>query len=302
MSDLVLSETESLPVVALLDTWLDDIEARDDTREAYARSVDRFITWMTERGEPVSPALIRDWRDSLAGSPATINLYLSSLRSFFAWAVKAGYISSNPAADVQGRKRKGTTIRHKRDELTAKEIQEVMSTCDDSLIGVRDRAMMSLMAYAGVRAVETHRADVADLDTRQGRRILWVQGKGHDDKDDFVVIQPIAEADLQHWLAMHPRPDGSLFVSLSNRTFGQRLSRAAIREIVKRHYKQAGILGLDKTTHSLRHSAISAAIRGGATPTQAKAMARHANINTTLIYYHERGRLTEPAEDLISYD
>lgn len=302
MSDLILSETASLPVTLLLDTWLDEIEAKDDTREAYARAVDRFITWMSERGESVSPALIRDWRDSLEGAPATINLHLSSLRSFFAWAVKSGYISSNPASDVQGRKRRGTTTRHKRDELTAEEIQQVMSTCDGSMIGIRDRAMMSLMAYAGVRAVEIHRADVSDLDTRQGRRILWVQGKGHDDKDDFVVIQPIAEADLQHWLAVHPRPDRALFVSLSNRTFGDRLSRASIREIIKGHYKQAGVLDPDKTTHSLRHSAISAAIRGGATPTQAQAMARHANINTTLIYYHERGRLTEPAEDLISYD
>ena len=90
-------------------------------------------------------------------------------------------------------------------------------------------------------------------------------------------------------------------MSLSRRNYGERLSSPAIRALVKERFQQAGINGARKTTHSLRHSAISTAIRNGATPTQAQAMARHANVNTTMVYYHELERTTRPAEDLIIY-
>jgi integrase len=56
-----------------------------------------------------------------------------------------------------------------------------------------------------------------------------------------------------------------------------------------------------KTTHSLRHSAITSAIRNGATPLQVQSMARHKSFDTTMNYYHEVGRTANPAEDLINY-
>jgi integrase len=302
VNDLIpIDPSLSLPAGVLFTRWLDEIDAKDDTRDAYNKALGEFVAWLQDRGD-LSPALVREWRNGLDGAPATVNLKLSAVRSFFAWAVESGYILKSPASEVRGRTRKGTTTRHKRDELTAEEIKAVMSTCDDSQAGARDRAIIGLMAYTGMRAVEAHRADVADLETKQGRRILWVWGKNRDSKDDFVVIPQQAEGILQAWLAEHPRPSGALFVSLSNRSMGERLSRVAIRNIVKRHFKLAGIHDPKKTTHSLRHSAISAAIRGGALPTQVQSMARHASIDTTMIYYHEQTRLSDPAEDLISYD
>lgn len=62
------------------------------------------------------------------------------------------------------------------------------------------------------------------------------------------------------------------------------------------------MVGNAKTTHSLRHSAITNAIRRGASPMQVQAMARHASFDTTLGYYHEVSRLDDPAEDLIHYE
>ena len=93
----------------------------------------------------------------------------------------------------------------------------------------------------------------------------------------------------------------ALFLSLSNRSRGARLSTRAIRELVKERYKKAGIFSENKTTHSLRHSAITSAIRGGATLLQVQAMARHASSDTTLGYIHEVNRMENPAEDLIRY-
>lgn len=305
MVDHVATLATTTDAATLLNDWLATLDVADDTRAAYRRAVQAFMEWVEqERPGPVTPAVIRNWRDNLARAPGTINLYLSAMRSFFDWAVEAGHVVFNPAQGVKGATRRGTSQRHKRDELTASEVKAVLATCDDaSLRGIRDRAVISLMAHTAIRTVEAYRANVDDLETRQGRLVLWVQGKGHQTKDDFVVIPPAAEADIRPWLAVRPRSrDDALFVSLSPRTYGRRLSRQAIRAAVKARYQAAGIVGDRKTTHSLRHSAISQAIRAGATPTQAQAMARHANVNTTLIYYHELGRLADPAEDLIQYN
>jgi integrase/recombinase XerC/integrase/recombinase XerD len=61
-------------------------------------------------------------------------------------------------------------------------------------------------------------------------------------------------------------------------------------------------VGEQKTGHSVRHSAITNAIRNGASPMQVQAMARHASFDTTLGYYHEVSRLDDPAEDRVRYD
>jgi site-specific recombinase XerD len=55
----------------------------------------------------------------------------------------------------------------------------------------------------------------------------------------------------------------------------------------------AGVGGEAKTTHSLRHSAITNAIRNGAEPMQVKAMARHTSFDTTLGYIHGELRITQ---------
>ena len=96
--------------------------------------------------------------------------------------------------------------------------------------------------------------------------------------------------------------DDALFISLSNRSRGQRLATRSIRAMVKARFKQADVVGNRKSTHSLRHSAITNAIRRGASPMQVQAMARHASFDTTLGYYHETARVDDPAEDLIHYE
>jgi len=94
---------------------------------------------------------------------------------------------------------------------------------------------------------------------------------------------------------------GALFTSLSNRGRDERLSLRAIRGIVKAAYKAAGVVGKNKTTHSLRHTAITTAVKRGAPVQKVQAMARHANISTTMIYYHETDRVENPAEEFIQY-
>jgi integrase/recombinase XerC/integrase/recombinase XerD len=223
------------------------------------------------------------------------------VRSFYRYLVAVGAMPYSIASDVKGAKR-AKANQHKRSELSAGEVLDVLDTCDDTPQGIRDRAILTLMAYCGLRTIEVQRANLDGLKVN-GRMVLWVQGKGHREADEFVVIPRDQEPVMRRWLAERKKlgNNPALFVSLSKQNRGERLTTRAISLLVKEHYHQALIFDDTKTTHSLRHSAITSAIRNGATPLQVQAMARHNSFNTTLGYIHEVSRLDSPAEDLIAY-
>lgn len=304
MSDELMVPIPSDIIVAdLVSEWLTSIDATDDTRQTYRRGLAAFLSWLGE--QPATAKRIRRWRDDLREryAPETVNTRLTAVRSFYAWAVDSGRILANPAVGVKGAKRRGTSTAHKRDALTPSEVRAVLEACDPAeLAGARDRAMISLAAYCGLRVIELYRANVADLGVRGERAILWVFGKGRAGRDEFAVLPEAALSDLRRWLKVRPGDpeSGPLFVSLSPRSKGDRLSRRGIRGAIKARMREAGVLG--KSSHSLRHSAITAVLRGGGSLRQAQAMARHVDPKTTMIYVHELDRLEDPPEDLVSYD
>lgn len=304
--------TERTP--ELIDRWLAWKRAdgaSDNTIATYRRSIAQFVDWLRESGHAgvVTPRTVLAFKGWLAErySVQTANLRLSAVRSFYRWMVVTERLAVSPAESVKGLKRPHAR-RHKRDPLTSQEVQAVLNACrrDQRLTGVRDRAMITLMAYCGLRAVEIHRADIGHVKTRGDRMVLEVQGKGRREADEIVVIPVAQEYVIRGWLAHRQTfkesgPDDPLFVSLSNRTRGQRLSTRGIRHVVTERFQQAGVMGDQKSTHSLRHSAITSAIRHGAAPMQVQAMARHASFDTTLGYYHEVARTDDPAEDFVDY-
>ena len=306
----LLAQAGDLP--ALVGAWQESLELKrdagelaDNTVQSYLRGLARFLAWCADHQVPeVTPEVLRRWKaDQLAQGlkPATINTWLAAARSFFAWAVENRMVGYNPTAGVPGATRKGTTKHHSREALTDSEVRLVLAQPDPATqVGKRDLAILGLMVYAGLRSVEIHRADLASLRTLQQRMILDITGKGHSEADDYVVLNPEAEALMRTWLAVRGHRSGPLFTSQSTRTLGQRLALRSLRGLVMRYFGAAGVVG-EKTTHSLRHSAITKAINakgvmGGRT------LGRHKSIDTTMIYFHETTRLIDPVEDAISYD
>jgi len=301
-----------LSVPDLIAEWLNYEAGRgssDTTLTAYKKSIEVFRDWVIDNGlqdpQVVKPSDIREFKKGLSDqyAPQTVNLRLSGVRSFFRFLVNTDRLPSNPAAEVQGMKR-SKTKRHKREELTSEEVRAVLHTCkDQSPQDKRDLAMLTLMAYCGLRSIEINRANMANLKTENDRLVLEVQGKGYKEADEIVIIPRDQENVIHAWIAYRKEigQEGPLFISLSNRTKGARLSLRAIRYIAKKRYAAAGVVGDKKSTHSLRHSAITNAIRNGASPMQVQAMARHASFDTTLGYIHSVNRIDNPAEDFIKY-
>ena len=305
-------QTSILAIPDLINGWLNYEAGRgasDTTLRTYKKSIEVFRDWVIENGlqDPgiVKPSDIREFKKGLAEqyAPQTVNLRLSGVRSFFRFLVNTDRLLANPAGEVRGMKR-SKTKRHKREELTSEEVRAVLATCKDQTPqDKRDLAILTLMAYCGLRSIEINRANMANLKTENDRLVLEVQGKGYKEADEIVIIPRDQEKVIHAWIADRKEisQDGPLFISMSNRTKGARLSLRAIRYIAKERYAAAGVVGDKKSTHSLRHSAITNAIRNGASPMQVQAMARHASFDTTLGYIHSVNRIDNPAEDFIRY-
>ena len=297
---------------ALVDEWLaycrDADGATPATVDAYRRGLRMFARWLQGSGNAGAvgaPTVIRykGWLQERY-SVQTVNLRLTAVRSFYRWCVLTERLVVSPAASVKGVKRPRSR-QHKRDKLANGEVVAVLATCGSDLAGVRDRAILTLMAYCALRAIEVHRANIGNLRTDGDRLVLDVHGKGRLEADDMVVIPVSQEGVIRGWLAHRvtfrdPGDGDPLFISLSNQNRGQRLSTQAIRQLVKARYRQAGVVGNRKTTHSLRHSALSKVAETGGM-LQVKALGRHASFDSSIPYIHEVARVSNPPEDLIEY-
>lgn len=279
-------------------------ELSADTTRLYVRGAEKFLDWSSSLIQPGKGDVILQWKAALLSDGikvASVNVWLAGVRSFFGWLAEQGQIQFDPTQSIKGASRKNSRA-HVRQALTDTEALRLLSQPDRSKVGgIRDYAILALMLYTAVRGIEVWRADYEDLRTVQDKLTLNVQGKGHIEKDALVVLPRPAEDALRDWLTFRGDKPGALFTSMSNRSMDERLSRRALRALVKGHMRRAGIVGKEKTTHSLRHTAISSAIRHGAPAEKVRGMSRHASLDTLMIYYHEADRIADPAEERIQY-
>jgi integrase/recombinase XerC/integrase/recombinase XerD len=228
-------------------------------------------------------------------SANSLSTYLVVVRKFFEW-LEGMKLYPNVAKGVKG----GKSARgFRKDCLTRDQAVELLAGIDRStLLGKHDFALLNLLIRTGLRTIEVVRADVGDIRQEGGEARLLVQGKGRDSKDDFVLLTQAVLKPLRLYLQAQ-RPVGELtplFASLSDRNIGCRLTTRTIRRIVKDRLRSIGLDSNRLTAHSLRHTAVTFALRGGASIQDAQAMARHASINTTMVYSHNVDRFEKAGE------
>ena len=288
--------------------WLSSLDDKSPkTRAAYTDGLIALLGWASSEGlvfSSLGTDEISRFRSSLVEAgrrPSTVSVYLAGVRSYYRWVEDAG-LGEDAARKVKGVKQaKG----FKKDVLSKEATWDILNAIDQSTLqGKRDYALINLMIRTGVREVELSRMDLKDYDfPTKETAILRVWGKGRVEKDDFVVLDEAALSPISDYLAArgqacgaYPGDDEPLFTSLSPRNYGARLTTRSISRIVKERMRAVGIDSERYTAHSLRHTAVTYALLGGASVQEAQAMARHADISTTMVYAHNVSRLQRPAE------
>ena len=278
-------------------------DVRESSRETYRKGLKRFLTWLRDRGitSPTRETLL-EYKDALrdAGlSPLSVSSYIVTVRKFFTWLETTRGLP-NIARGIKGARR---TRGFRKDPLTLPQVKELLGSIDRrDILGLRDHALITLLTTTGLRTIEAIRADVEDIRQEGGEALLWIQGKGRDTKDEPAVLPAETLKPLYEYLAARgpAKKDAPLFTSLSNRNGGGRLNTRTLRRIIKDRLRAIGIDSDRLTAHSLRHTAITLSLKGGATIQEAQALARHANINTTLIYSHNIDRIKQAPERRIA--
>lgn len=265
------------------------IDAKPKTIETYTKALRQLFAYLGENGitNPTREDILsyRDYLKATGHKPTTVQNYITATRLFFQW-LEQERIYPNVAAHIKGAK---LDKEHKKDYLTSRQVKAVLGRIDrTSSQGKRDYAMMVLMITGGLRTIEVSRADIGDLRTVGDNAVLYVQGKGRDEKTEYIKLDAHVEAILRDYLKDRgeTRTDAPLFVSSSNNSKGQRMTTRAISGIAKAHMIEAGYNSATLTAHSLRHTAVTLSLLAGKPLEEVQQFARHANMATTMIYNH----------------
>ena len=221
----------------------------------------------------------------------SVSTYLTALRRFAQYLVDAGLLEDNPARAVKGNRRPST---HSRAVLTESEIDRLFRAVDASNpIGIRDEAIIFAMLYAGLSEIEIVRADVEDLEQTLLGWYLRVQGKGHQVKDQQVVLDPQVMNKIKAYFDTRSRlkPSDPLFASHGHRSEGERLNTRSVRSRIRHHLMAAKIKRRGITPHSLTHTAALIWLNDGLSVEEVKQRMRHGTLDTTMIYLRKKGLL-----------
>ena len=285
----------------IIGKWMASLDLASGTKETYLSGFKAFC-WFVRSTSLDFDELTRDdvksFKEYLVDEkklkPATVSSYLASVRSFYA------YSEDNGIENIAHRVKGVTDSRSfKKEPLTPDQARRLLASIDCSTEkGMRDFAILNLMLRTGLRDIEIVRANCKDIQTKAGVDVLYVQGKGRASKDNFVVLTPKALSPITTYLEKRGNVNelDPLFASVSSRNAGERLTVRSVSRIAKSALRAIGIDDERYTAHSLRHTAITFSLLGGATERDAQQMARHANITTTMLYSHDIDRIKHAAE------
>jgi len=214
-------------------------------------------------------------------SKSTVARKLATLRSFYKFCLRRGYVKAHPLSTIRTPKQEKRLPKF----LELEQITKLLSTPDDNtLLGARDKAMLEVLFSTGVRVSELVDLNFTDMDV-EGQAIR-VRGKGK--KQRTSPIGPTALAAIQKYLQLRRTDSRStnfdqsaLFVN----KHGQRLSTRSVRRKLDKYLAECG---LDPTIspHTLRHSFATHMLNRGADLRSVQELLGHQSLSTTQVYTH----------------
>lgn len=296
----------------LFDSFVKYTDREPTTTKGYITCLRAFADWL-ELQEVRRPnrADILAYKEYLNGAhfgkngecelkPGTKQQYLRAVKHFFKWTASEG-IYPNIADNVHTAKVDRTT--HKKDALERSAVKEIAESIDRSTeSGKRLYAMYLLCVTCGLRTVEISRANVEDVTQKGSRTYLYIQGKGHSEKDAPVLLVPEVKEALEAYLkSRKDKKTGKspLFVSTGNRSGGKRMATTTISTIFKTMMKEAGYNSDRLTAHSLRHTSGTGAYKATGSLYLAQQHQRHVDPATTEIYIHAEEREERNTEEQV---
>jgi site-specific recombinase XerD len=260
-----------------------------NTRAAYAEAVSQFFVWCEKHRvlelEQISPIVVAAYIENHPGAAPTVKQHLAAIRMLFDFLVTGQVIPMNPASSVKGPKH--VVRRGKTPVLTADQARTLLDSIKtDSIVGLRDRALIALMCYTFARVSAMVHMNIEDY-FQNGKR-WWVRLHEKGGKRHEVPCHHNAEAYLDAYLDAAGIRDEKRFplfrsVDKHRRVTANAMTRTDVLRMVKRRALEAG-LPSSTCCHTFRATGITAYLENGGTIENAQLIAAHESPRTTKLY------------------
>jgi len=281
----------------------------EHTRAAYRRAVNRFLAWCEARGlqlARISPADVGQYFDGMRKkglSVATRKQHLAGIRHFFDGMVTRHAIILNPALSVRGERH--VVVEGKTPEISVKQARKLLNSIDTgSLIGLRDRAILSILAYTSCRAGAAAKLRCCDFYDAGDQWMLRFEEKGGKSREipSRHDLQQYINAYIEAAALQNAQKDAPLFRAALART--GKLTHTAIHvkdvcRMMKRRLKGASLP--DRLSpHSFRVAVITDLLEQGVPLEEVQHLAGHADPRTTRLYDRRQQKVTRNIVERIS--
>jgi site-specific recombinase XerD len=163
--------------------------------------------------------------------------------------------------------------------MTAADVQRLLDCCDrSSALGIRNFAIMTLLARLGLRSIEVARLQLDDVDWRAGELVVRGKGRRH---DRLPLPAQVGEA-LVAYLSCGRNPDGARHLFLTCRAPRGPIRADLVGDVVERACARAGLAPVGP--HRLRHALAGELLRRGAGLVAISQVLRHQDLATTALY------------------
>jgi len=279
-----------------------------NTRAAYQHAVGRFFAWCDHHriGQlaDIEPLHVAAYIEALGGNfeKPTVKQHLAAIRMLFDWLVTGQAVATNPAHAVRGPKHVVKT--GKTTVLDAEQARKLLDSIDTwTVVGLRDRALISVMTFAFARIGAVVAMRVEDYYPK-GKR-WWVRLHEKGGKRHEMPAHHTLEAYLDSYIEAAGIGDGGkapLFRSAAGRTgtlTDKPMNRVDAWRVVQR---RAAGLGMKVRIgcHTFRATGITAYLEAGGTLENAQAMAAHESPRTTKLYDRTGDEITLDEVERIS--
>jgi site-specific recombinase XerD len=260
-----------------------------NTRYAYAEAVSQFFAWCEKHRvrtlEQIKPVVVAAYIERHPAAAPTVKQHLAAIRMLFDFLVTGQIVPMNPASSVRGPKH--VVHRGKTPVLKADQARALLDSIKtDSVVGLRDRALIGLMCYtfARVSAVVHMRVD----DYYENGKRSWIRLHEKGGKRHEVPAHHNAEAYLDAYLdcvSIRDEKKSPLFRSVDRqrKITANPMTRTDVLRMVKRRAHGAG-LPSSTCCHTFRATGITAYLENGGTIENAQLIAAHESPRTTKLY------------------
>ena len=276
--------------------------SNEHTRRAYGRIAGRFLSWCDDHGlelRQIAPGLAGEDISQIQGSTPTKNQALAALRHFFDALVQRHAVALNPFASVRGIKYSASE--GKTAELAIEQARTLFKSINiKHIIGLRDRAVLGVLAYTGAVA----KLRLADYRNLGEQRVLRFREKGGKDRE--IPARHDLAAWLNEYIAAASIADDDGKAPLFRAAAGKRrrltsagYSAHSMRQMMKRRLEDAGLPHLF-SPHSFRVTVVTDLLNQNVPLEDVQYLAGHASPTTTRVYDRRRRKVTRNIVERIS--